>query len=197
MQESMEKIIFCLLLLSLTCCKGKDRVKESEPFVIVGIEEESTRAPVREFHVLDSAIIDRLVWYINRTERVSDTMWNDRKCYTIDFYGKDSNRECHPNDTILCFAYYNSTYRKSYKGYRGMLKIADRWVAILDKDRIGERYYDTSKLEYIPLESYESGLLEDGWYISPYRCYLRDGWVVSSRTLVNFNYRKEWGIDSL
>ena len=195
----MKKIVFYLLLLSLTCCKGKDRAKESEPFVIVGIEEESTRAPVREFHVLDSAIIDRLVQYVNWIEQDCGIKWNDRKCYTIDFYGRDSTRECHPNDTILCFAYYNPTYRKNYEGYRGVLRIANRRVAILDKSRIGEHYYDTSKLNRSSLGNYEpeSGLLEDGRRIGVYRCYLKDGWVVPSRTLVNFNYRKEWGIDSL
>ena len=192
----MKRVVFYLLLLMFICCKDKDRARESDPFVIVGIEEESTRAPVRAFYVLDSAIIDQLVWYMKEMERIVDTTWNDRKCYTIDFYGKDSTRKCHPNDTILCFAYYNPAYRKNYEGYRGILRIANRKVAILDKDRIGERYYDTSKLERIPLENHEPSLLWDGKVINPYLCYLKDGWVVFSRTLVNFNYRKEWGIDT-
>ena len=192
MQESMKKIMFYLLLLPLTCCKGKDRVKESEPFIIVGIEEESTRAPVREFHVLDSAIIDQLVWYINFVEQECDTMWNDRKCYTIDFYGKDSTRECHPNDTLVSFSCYN-LMRKDYKGYRGILRIAGRRVAILDKDCVGEHYYDTSKLDSISLECNDFGWL--GRYLHPYVCYLEDGWFKSDRSVVKFNYRKEWGID--
>lgn len=191
----MKKIIFYLLLLPLVCCKGKEK---SEPFVVVGIEDESEfRTPVLGKHGLDKAIVDHLKIHIHSIEQECEIEWNDRKCYTIDFYEKDSTRKCRPNDTIVCFSYYNPTYRKNYDGYRGMLKIANRWVAILDKDRIGELYYDTSKLERVPLENCESesGLLENGMRLGPYLCYLKDGWVRFDRSLATFEYEKEWGVE--
>ena len=192
----MEKIIFYLLLLSLTCCKVKNTPNESESFIIVGIEEESRfRTPILGKQGLDKAIVEHLMCYMEKVERTIDTSWTDRKCYTIDFYGKDSTRKCRPNDTIVCFSYYNPTYRKNYDGYRGMLRIANRWVAILDKGRIGEWYYDTSRLERRLLENHEYGLLKDGWYLSPYLCYLKDGWVRFDRSLATFEYEKEWGVE--
>ena len=195
----MKKIIFYLLLLSLSCCKGKDRVKESESFVIVGIEEESRfRTPVLGKQGLDKAVVEHLERYMNGVEQDCEIEWDDRKCYTVDFYGKDSTRGCHPNDTVLCFAYYNPNIRKKYEGYRGVLNIANRRVAILDQDCVGARYYDKSKLERIPLESCESGpcFVKNRIRHTPYVCYLEDGWLKFDRSVIKFNYRKEWGIET-
>jgi hypothetical protein len=79
----------------------------------------------------------------------ADTVDLKNKCYLIEFYNGNLNSIITQKDTFVFFSYI--LCQQDYQGYKGVLKIENRFIAIFDNKDVGDSYYCRDSLLHIPL----------------------------------------------
>ena len=149
----MNKIFILVLVLFFSCCMGKNK-KQSEA---LAIEKQSI---ILEKSNLNENIIKELKYWIEEVESNIDTTWNEEKYYTIEFFRNRWLDKDLGKDTLVIISYYTNI--RNYSGYKGILELDKRNIAIFDSENIGAAYYNKNVLKNVSLENFKSGELYYG-----------------------------------
>ena len=136
-------ILLFVIIVFGNCHEGKQKsnVISDEKFVIPEV-------------ILSKDITNELhkwITYIMTDPNYS--LSGDELCYTIEFY-LDSNTVA-KQDTLIWMSYYISTQDSS--SFKGVANMGNYHVAILDKNDVGHKYYDSRLLKSISMNSFKSG----------------------------------------
>ena len=142
--------IFVLLAVFFLCCKEK---KQKE--IVRSLQNESSFTNKK--YILNNDFVFELEKWAKYVENNIDTTWNNKNCYTIEFFHKKWKDIELGNDTLVIISYYSQP--SDSLGYQGILKLDSFNVAIFDHDSIGGAYYNKTVLKDIPLSDMTKGKL--------------------------------------
>lgn len=140
----MRKVIVLLIVVIGICCKDQKNpgTKLEEEFVIpqVFLNEDINRE-----------LQDWIAWVSTEIDSISG--WE--LCYTVEFFLDSMYTRPLGKDTVIVLSYY--TPLDDYPGFKGIASTGVNFVAVVDKNSVGERYYDSQLLRAQPLNSFKGG----------------------------------------
>ncbi|MDD3630612.1 MAG: hypothetical protein PHF55_06300 [Bacteroidales bacterium] len=154
-------IIFTIILFLLESCNNKNNKNST-----YNDNENITSSFILNNDIIK--IFNRYVSYMNFDSTV---------IYFIEFYVKD--KTFNYKDTFVRISY--NYCDRDIEGYKGILMIDSKIVAICDKNNIGQKFYNKKYIFYVPYKKFEC----------------RDDTLISMNLLklVNGKFIEPWGIN--
>lgn len=154
-------IIFIFILFLLASCNNKNNKNST-----YNDNENITSSFILNNDIIK--IFNRYVSYMNFDSTV---------IYFIEFYVKD--KTFNYKDTFVRISY--NYCDRDIEGYKGILMIDSKIVAICDKNNIGQKFYNKKYIFYVPYKKFEC----------------RDDTLISMNLLklVNGKFIEPWGIN--
>lgn len=128
-------IIFIFILLLLESCNNKN----NKNFTYNDNEN------ITSSFILNNDIMKKFNRY------VSDMNFDSTVIYFIEFYDKD--KTFNDKDTFVRISY--NYCGRDIEGYKGILMIDSKIVAICDKNNIGQKFYNKKYIFYVPYKKFE------------------------------------------
>lgn len=159
--------IFILLVFISSCCNNSSSNKNSTETVA------KDTIVVKE--KLDPVLVQGVLDLVQTKEHLkfTDIPLNE-SAIVIGFFVFPEKADVNFSDSIAKI-YYNVLINNEVPGYKGILKVDEINVAILDYWGFGSQYYNVDSLRQIPLDSFKSYPMN---YISTIMFYIRDGKLI-------------------
>lgn len=109
-------------------------------------QEDKLYHPVK-IHKLDTGL-ERELFRFAKEMSLSDSLLKST-IYTIEFFNENLYSLFTDKDTVLLLSIFSC--EKKYTGYKGLMKINDNFVLIMDKNNIGQNFYNKNFIINIPL----------------------------------------------